>query len=220
MFGSLLASIRASNAAVPHSTSNPPVAIFVGGTSGIGKGMVQTFARHTNGNSHILVVGRNREAAEQLFATIPTGGTPPGSTGKFTREFIQCDVTLMKNIHTATQDILSRHPKVNYLVMTTGIMTLKGRDETSEGIDKKLAVHYYSRWKFINDLLPSLTKAKDAGEEGAVLSIFSAGYGGPIDLDDLGLKKNYSTSNAASSAPTYNDLMLEVCTPTYILIIF
>ena len=213
MFGSRLASIRASNAAVSHSTSNPPVAVFVGGTSGIGQGMAQTFAHQTNGNSHILIVGRNREAAERLFATLPTGDAPSGSVDKFAREFIQCDATLMKNVHAATQDILSRYSKVNYLVMSTGIMTLKGRDETPEGIDKKLAVHYYSRWKFINDLLPALTKAKDAGEEGAVLSIFSAGYGGPIDLDDLGLKKNYSTYNAAFSAPTYNDLMLEVCTP-------
>lgn len=33
-----------------------PVAIFVGGTSGIGQGLVEAFARHTNGNAHIMYV--------------------------------------------------------------------------------------------------------------------------------------------------------------------
>jgi hypothetical protein len=50
----------------------------------------------------------------------------------------------------------------------------------------------------------------DAGEDAKVMSVFSAGRGGAIDLDDLGLKKHYSLSNAATSATTYNDLMLEV----------
>lgn len=42
------------------------------------------------------------------------------------------------------------------------------------------------------------------------MSVFAAGTGGEIDLDDLGLKKNFSLRNAATAAPTYNDLMLEV----------
>jgi hypothetical protein len=42
------------------------------------------------------------------------------------------------------------------------------------------------------------------------MSVFAAGFGGEIDLSDLGLKKNYSLTNAAMAAPTYNDLMLEV----------
>jgi len=97
--------------------------------------------------------------------------------------------------------------------MTTGYLTLKGRDETSEGIDKKLALNYYARWKFINDLMPLLRKAKDAGEDAKVMSVLAAGHGGPIDLDDLGLKKGYSLSAAGVAAVTYNDLMIEVGLP-------
>ena len=89
-------------------------------------------------------------------------------------------------------------------------MTLNGRDETSEGIDKKLAVHYYARWRFIHDLLPSLERAKEAGEEAKTMSVLGSGKGGEIDTEDLGLKKNFSLTNAALAAPTYNDLMLEV----------
>jgi len=56
-----------------------------------------------------------------------------------------------------------------------------------------------------------LRKAKDAGEDAKMLSVLSAGYGGPIDLDDLGLKKGFSLYAAGVAAVTYNDLMIEVC---------
>ena len=116
----------------------------------------------------------------------------------------------MSNVHTASQEILSRYNKINYLILTPGVLNMKGRDDTSEGIDKKLAVHYYARWRFIYDLLPSLERAKEAGEEAKTLSVLAAGKGGEIDVDDLGLKKGYSLSNAGMAAPTYNDLMMEV----------
>jgi NAD(P)-dependent dehydrogenase (short-subunit alcohol dehydrogenase family) len=117
----------------------------------------------------------------------------------------------MKNVQTAAQTIISKYPKINYLVLSTGYLTLAGRDESIEGIDKKLAVQYYARWHFIRELAPALKRAKDANEEGAVMNVFAAGKGGPIDVDDLGLKENYSVKSSALAAPTYTDLMLEVC---------
>jgi len=44
-----------------------PVAVFVGGTSGIGQGMAEALNRHTKGNSHIILVGRSKEAAEDIM---------------------------------------------------------------------------------------------------------------------------------------------------------
>ena len=88
----------------------------------------------------------------------------------------------MKNVHSASEQILAKHSKINYLVMSPGYFSASGRDETSEGIDKKLAVHYFARWKFIEEFLPALKKAKDDGEDARVLSVLAAGYGGPIDL--------------------------------------
>jgi len=205
------AAIRTSNAAFTHSSH--PVAVFVGGTSGIGEGMARAFAEHTKGHSDIIIVGRNRASAENIFSTLPmptSTSTSESDKSIPAREFVQCDVTLMKNIQEATHSILTKFPKINYLVMSPGIMTMAGRDETEEGIDKKLAVHYYARWKFLSDLLPALKKANEAGEKGAVMSVLAAGKGGAIDLEDLALKKGYSVARAALIAPTYNDLMLEV----------
>ena len=195
------------NAAQVTNLKGVPVAVFVGGTSGIGQGLAEAFARWRKGNAHIIILGRNEAAAKEVIGRFPK---PTTTTNSWTHEFVQCDVTLMKNVHSASEQILAKHSKINYLVMSPGYFAASGRDETSEGIDKKLAVHYYARWKFIDELLPALKKAKDDGEDVRVLSVFSAGHGGKIDPNDLGLKKGYSLKAAADSATTYNDLMIEV----------
>jgi NAD(P)-dependent dehydrogenase (short-subunit alcohol dehydrogenase family) len=189
-----------------YSPQYTPTAVFVGGTAGIGRGMVETFGRRTKGDANIIIIGRNRAAAEEILAELPKSKNP-----NVKHEFIQCDVSRMKNVHQATQQLLSRHPKINFLVLTAGLISTKGRNETEEGLDVKLAVHYYSKWAFINGLMPALEKAIDEKEDGKVVSVFSAGQGkGKIDMDDLGLARTFSLSRAASHAATYNDLMVEV----------
>ncbi|KAF9044127.1 hypothetical protein BJ165DRAFT_1528694 [Panaeolus papilionaceus] len=216
MFSSALSSIRSSNAAFVSSnllsstSSRLPTAVFVGGTSGIGEGLARVFASDTNGHSNIVIVGRNRGAAERILESLPRPASSSTSDGP-SRDFIECDASLMKNVQTATSEILRKYPKINYLLLTPGYITLEGFTPTTEGIDKKLAVHYYARWKFINDLLPSLKKAKDEGEEAKVLSVLGAGVGGEVDVDDFGLAKegSYTLTRVALAAPTYNDLMMK-----------
>ncbi|KAH8823850.1 NAD(P)-binding protein [Flagelloscypha sp. PMI_526] len=191
--------VKAENA--KFSPNYVPVAVFVGGTSGIGQGMAQAFAKHTKGNAHIIIVGRNKEAADSIISTFPKPTSPEAR-----HEFVQADVSLMTNIHTTTSALLSRLPKINFLVMTPGIMTMNGRNETSEGIDKKLAVHYYARFAFAHDLLPLVKKAEEKGEDAKVLSVLAAGTGRKVDLEDLGLKKSFSLERAASQGVSYNDV--------------
>jgi hypothetical protein len=58
-----------------------------------------------------------------------------------------------------------------------------GFDDNGEGIDKKMAVHFYGRFKFFTELAPLLQAAKDMGEEARVISVLGAGYGGKADLE-------------------------------------
>ncbi|KAL1702709.1 hypothetical protein EV121DRAFT_293037 [Schizophyllum commune] len=196
-----LTAARAANAAFKF-TANPVNAVFVGGTSGIGHGMASALARATKGNARIVIVGRNQAAAKELIASFPS----PANT---LSSFVPCDVTLMRNVHAAAKNIALQLPTIDYLVISAGFFSLNGRTETEEGIDRKLAAHYYARWTFINDLLPQVKAAQEKGEEAKVMSVFSAGHGGPIDVDDLGLKRTYSLKNAAEQGTTYNDLALE-----------
>ncbi len=81
---------------------------------------------------------------------------------------------------------------------------MKGRTETAEGIDTKMAVHYYSRVQAAVALMPLLEKSANP----KVLSVFAAGVHSPYtDWDkDVELKNNYSLSNAANAAAMYNDI--------------
>ncbi|KZT69119.1 NAD(P)-binding protein [Daedalea quercina L-15889] len=201
-----LATVRQSNA--NFSPPTPPVAIFLGGTSGIGQGTAQAFARHTKGNAHIIIIGRNRVAAEAIVETFPKA---PGS--KY--EFVYCDASLIRNVAQTTSALISRLPKVNYMVLTSGGLPslwdmVRGvQHPTEEGLDNLLAIVYYARTKFILDLLPLLQKAKDAGEDSRVLTVAAAGHGGPINYNDMGLKKTYSVRTVRPTMVTYVDMAME-----------
>ncbi|KZT07074.1 NAD(P)-binding protein [Laetiporus sulphureus 93-53] len=196
-----LEAARSSNA--DYAPPSPPVAIFVGGTSGIGRAMAETLARYTNGNVNIIIIGRNRAAAEAIIASFPP---PPAGVQ---HEFVPCDANLMKNVESTTQGLLARLPKVNYLVLSSANLRFFGRGETSEGIDDLAVLMYYARWKFIHDLIPLLRKAKDAGEDAKVMSVAGPGLGNGIDLDDLGPKRNRGILNMRAQLSMYNDLMIE-----------
>ena len=195
-------------AASENSTFSPsylPVAIFVGGTAGIGQGTAEAFARHTNGNAHIILVGRNRTAAETIISRFPTPGV-----GGAKHEFVECDISLMKNIERTTESLLKRLPRVNFLVLSTAAVTKIGREETEEGLDKKFSLFFYGRWKFTEGMLPALKTAASQGEAATVYSIAAAGRGRPIDWDDLGFKKNYSFVAFRSQCPRYLDTITQV----------
>ncbi|KAF8156096.1 hypothetical protein B0H34DRAFT_658955 [Crassisporium funariophilum] len=192
---------RATNAT--YAPSYIPTIVVTGATSGIGQGITEAFARCVQGRAHIILVGRNRAAAESIIASLPQGAE--GST----YEFLQCDVTLMKNVHALAKDIASRVSKINFLVHVAGVLGLRGRVETEEGIDVKLASRYYSRWALTYDLLPLLRSTKNMGEPVRVMTVLGAGLGPDIDLEDLGLKKTYTGMKAMSQSIAYNDLMMQ-----------
>ena len=77
--------------------------------------------------------------------------------------------------------------------MSPGFYSAMGSfDDNGERIDKKFALHFYSRFKFFTELAPLLQAAKDAGEEARVVSVLGAGYGSKLNASDLGLTKSYS----------------------------
>lgn len=186
------------------SPSYLPVAIFVGGTGGIGQGTAEAFARHTKGNAHIIIVGRDRSAAETIISKFPK---PTVEGAKY--EFAECDLTLMKNIERTTKALLERLPRVNFLAISTAAVTKLGREETEEGIDKKLATFYYGRFKFINDILPALLAASAKGEAAVVYCVAAAGRGKSIDWNDLGLKETYGFVKIRQQMPRYLDTITQ-----------
>jgi NAD(P)-dependent dehydrogenase (short-subunit alcohol dehydrogenase family) len=205
-----IANSTASNALYKPTTR--PVGLFFGGTSGIGQAMAEQLAAQTNGKAKIILLGRNKEAAERIIASFPKtdASTPPEEASDYS--FVKLDATSMAEVRQVTSRLLSQLPKVNFIVTTPGYLTLRGRDESSEGIDKKLACNFYSRFRLIHDLAPLVEKAAEDGEQTGVISVLSAGKYGPIELNDLGLAKTFSLRNAHHHAIAYTDSAMTVST--------
>ena len=91
-----LTAVRAAN--VAFSFKQPPIALFVGGTSGIGQALSSALARYTDGNARILLCGRNRSAAEQTIRSYPKHVENPHS-------FVESDLFQMKNVENDIRSI-------------------------------------------------------------------------------------------------------------------
>ena len=161
-------------------------------------------AAQTAGGAHIILLGRNQQAAENITSSLP-------EHNESLYEFERFDATSMKDVRRVTRSLLDRLEKANFIIASPGFVTLKGRDESEDGLDKKLSCHVYARFRFVLDLTPLLEKAAGAGETAAFMTVLGAGKEPTsyLNLDDLGLKREYSTRNAAAVGSHYTDAYIE-----------
>jgi len=188
---------RAHNATINLASRR---ALIVGGTSGIGEGIAMRLA---NMKADVTIAGRNKDAGDKIVAAMKTAN-PNGAY-----DFRQLDISMMKDVKRFTKQYSEETKQLNYLVVSTGIMTMQGRTETKEGIDQKLAIHYYGRWFLIKELIPLLETTVAAGGEARVMSVLAAAKGEPAPADDFELKTHYGLKTAGDVAPFHNDLMVD-----------
>ncbi|KAK0701252.1 hypothetical protein B0H67DRAFT_595689 [Lasiosphaeris hirsuta] len=164
-------------------------AVVVGGTSGIGYAMACRVAASSPPSSTILISGRTKPAA------LPHANM----------EFRALDATSMRAIKHYTDTIKSASPKLDLLIMTQGIMTTAGRTETPEGIDAKMALHYYGKQLLVRELLPLLCPSA------RVIIVYDGWLGSPTKLvwDDLDLKTHFSLAKAADHCTSMTDGMVQ-----------
>ncbi|KAF4456698.1 Dehydrogenase/reductase SDR family member on chromosome X [Fusarium austroafricanum] len=167
-------------------------ALVVGGTSGIGYAIASRLATSPNYNfSAITIVGRTKP---QIM--------PPGNV-----TFRSVDATSMQALRDFAYEYRnnSDNSPLDLLVMTQGIMSFAGRTETSEGIDRKMALHYYGRQLLIRELSPIMS------QNAKVLLVLDGLNASPdkLNWDDLDLKNNFSLSNAANHCICMNDAMVQ-----------
>ncbi|KAK7040121.1 hypothetical protein VNI00_009926 [Paramarasmius palmivorus] len=197
--------VKAANAS--YKPSEAPVAVFVGGTGGIGASMAEALSRYTNGNIHIIIAGRNKFAGRRTIETL-LSSFPEDD---YIREFVYCDCSLTKSVNAASEEItrllkkLSK-PRIDFLVFSANYASLADKkNDTEEGIDLQLMVRYYHRFQMTFLLLPLLDKS----ERASVMSILGAGstYSVPEDGDYGFRKKEKGAGKLGIKMPTvYNDV--------------
>ena len=108
------------------------VAVFVGRTSGIGEATVRALAAHGE-KFTVYIVGRNKTVAEAIINLCQDSSLEP------TVIFIQKDVSLLKNVDLACEEIKSQEQRVDLLFMSHShrkfLLTSPYDKETFEGID-------------------------------------------------------------------------------------
>jgi hypothetical protein len=82
--------------------------------------------------------------------------------------------------------------------------------ENPEGLDRKFTLNYYSRMRFIYNLLPQLRAASaESPYFSRTLSVLGAGHEAAINLSDLDLKTTFSGPRCANHTIVMNDFMAE-----------
>ncbi|KAJ8516553.1 hypothetical protein ONZ45_g6171 [Pleurotus djamor] len=154
--------LKALKAAHEAKLINSPVAVIVGGTAGIGAALAVKLAQYSTSPT-VHLVGRSQSSADGVISQMKEVN-PKGDY-----HFHECDVSLLSNSRNLATSLSGSLPKVNLLIVSQGILSMQGRTETSEGLDIKMSLHYYSRMLFIQTLLPNLLKAVESGEEARVI---------------------------------------------------
>lgn len=118
-----LASVKASNAAISTSLPAGLVAVFVGGTSGIGAYTLKELARQAK-QPRIYNIGRSREAAERIEAECRLLNPEAQYT------FIQSDVSLIRNVDIVCEEIKSKEKSINILFLSQGTLAYGTSNQT------------------------------------------------------------------------------------------
>ncbi|KAG8628108.1 hypothetical protein KVT40_003981 [Elsinoe batatas] len=185
--------VREANAALV--ASQPLVAVFFGGASGIGAYVfAQLAATHgtTGRGLRAYIVGRNAQAAAANIAEARRV-CPEGSF-----HFVQAkDLALLKGVDEACAEVerLERDnagcdnvvggPRIDLLYMSQALFGWLPRTDTDEGLGYQMSLLYYSRARCVWQLRSLLLESKLPAH---VVSIFAAGLESELDANDLSLR--------------------------------
>ena len=172
--------IQASNARINDATA-PRVAVFIGGTSGIGKFTIRALVV-TGASVRIYLVGR-KSSEERMHAFIQE---LQAINPKAEVIWTEGEIALLAETKRVCEAIKSKESRIDLLFLSAGYAPFGTRQETAEGLEIAQSLEYYSRILFVLHLLPLLDKA----EAPRVVSVLAGGMEwATIDLDDLDLKK-------------------------------
>ncbi|OAP65432.1 hypothetical protein AYL99_01404 [Fonsecaea erecta] len=197
--------------------SQPLVAVFFGGTGGIGQFTLRVLAaaeaKEGGKGLRAYVIGRNDKAAEVILADC-RAVYPQGHYRFLKAE----DLSLISDVDRLCAEIMElerresqdANPRIDYLMISQGGMPFLPRKDTKEGIDVTMSLMYYSRMRILTKLLPLLlNSSRPTGA--TVVSVYAAGMDGTLYADDLSLRdpRHYRYATARSHMCYMHVLFME-----------
>ncbi len=110
-----LSEVHASNARIASTLPAGLVAVFVGGTSGLGEYALLALAKHAR-SPRVYIIGRVQEAADRIIKEAQ-GFSPDGQF-----QFIKADVSLLASVDEVCRQIKSKEAAINLLFLTQGTL--------------------------------------------------------------------------------------------------
>lgn len=159
----------------------------VGGTGGIGRALARELAGH---GANVVVVG-------QTFR----------DTDKPKIEFIRADLSLMSEARRVAA--LLPAETLDLVIFTTGIFAAPRRQETTEGLERDMAVSYLSRLVILQGMAPRLGTHLPTGRRKA--RVFIMGYPGTGQtgtLGDLNAELSYSAMSVHMNTVAGNEMLV------------
>ncbi|KAL9092512.1 MAG: hypothetical protein Q9165_004316 [Trypethelium subeluteriae] len=174
--------IESSNDRI-KSTLPGLVAVFAGGTSGVGETTVRQFAKYAT-RPRVYIIGRSGEAGERIV------GECKALNPEGTFIFMKRETSLIRNVDEICHELTGKEEVINLLFLSVG--TLQIGMKTEEGLHYSAALGTYGRSRFISNLLPLIRRATGLRR---VVSVFQGTYEGEIKMTDfqgwnLGLREN------------------------------
>ncbi|KAK1749661.1 hypothetical protein QBC47DRAFT_418725 [Echria macrotheca] len=195
--------ILISNALI-DDTTGLRIAVFVGGTSGIGRFTIKALVS-TGITVKIYLLGRkSSQERTQAFIAELHAINPKAKV-----VWTEAEVSLLADVKRVCDIIKSKESRVDLLFLSAGYAPFGSRKETAEGHEVVQALEYYSRMLFTIRLLPLLGESPI----GRVISVLGGGMETTylIDLDDLDLKKpgNFKVYRARPQYVALNTITMD-----------
>jgi NAD(P)-dependent dehydrogenase (short-subunit alcohol dehydrogenase family) len=108
-----LPEVQSSNSRIASALPPGLVAVFVGGTNGIGETTLKQFAKHAR-KPRVYFIGRSQEAGDRIAAECKA----LNSDGEYI--FVKADTSLIRNVDDVCRDIKAKEKSVNLLFLSTG----------------------------------------------------------------------------------------------------
>ena len=153
--------------------------IITGATDGIGLAAAKEVSKK---GYHIGLVGRNPEKGKKAIETIIS------YSGNENLDFFECDLSLVKNVKSLSEQIKQKYNKVDVLLNNAGGANKK-KIITSEGLEKTFATNQMNYFVLSTELLNIISESND----GRIVNVASnAHIGAEVDYGNINSEKNFS----------------------------